>query len=246
MRSFIQQFTLSFFKVITKFITFITRTTFRIRIGACDLSTKTAKISNLTCVKISTIIIIIPILVILLGVYLIFRRDSIEGVVPVAVFFIVFGVAFLLFSLYFNKYGSTRIYNALKDYGVKYVDNQKYQKGSFEFTYDSYGKDGTKYVLIDSDDYDFELHKTAINLAIDIDAESLQMIYEYLKSYSKETNQKSSVVIVKLNSKIELTYDYSNSVFKHTMYRVYDGSDEDPNEDYNKLYSYTQNLVKVT
>lgn len=188
----------------------------------------------------STIIIIIPILVILLGVYLIFRRDSIEGVVPVAVFFIVFGVAFLLFSLYFNKYGSTRIYNALKDYGVKYVDNQKYQKGSFEFTYDSYGKDGTKYVLIDSDDYDFELHKTAINLAIDIDAESLQMIYEYLKSYSKETNQKSSVVIVKLNSKIELTYDYSNSVFKHTMYRVYDGSDEDPNEDYNKLYSYPE------
>lgn len=190
--------------------------------------------------NLSTIIIIIPILVILLGVYLIFRRDSIEGVVPVAVFFIVFGVAFLLFSLYFNKYGSTRIYNALKNYGVKYVDNQKYQKGSFEFTYDSYGKDGTKYVLIDSDDYDFELHKTAINLAIDIDAESLQMIYEYLKSYSKETNQKSSVVIVKLNSKIELTYDYSNSVFKHTMYRVYDGSDEDPNEDYNKLYSYPE------
>ena len=190
--------------------------------------------------NLSTIIIIIPILVILLGLYLIFRRDSIEGVVPAAVFFIVFGVAFLLFSIYFNKYGSSRIYNALKDYGVKYVDNQKYQKGSFEFTYDSYGKDGTKYVLIDSDDYDFELHKTAINLAIDIDAESLQMIYEYLKSYSKETNQKSSVVIVKLNSKIELTYDYSNSVFKHTMYRVYDGSDEDPNEDYNELYSHPE------
>lgn len=154
---------------------------------------------------------------------------------PPAVFFIVFGVGFLIIAIYYNNYGSSRIYYALKDYWVKYVDYQKYQKGSFEFSYDFFGNNGTKYILIDSDDYNFELHKTAINLAIDINEESLQMIYEYLKTYAEETQQNSSVVIVKLNSKIELTYDYNNSMFKHSMYTVYRG-----NEDYNYLYSHQE------
>ena len=151
------------------------------------------------------------------------------------IFFLCFGVIILIGGAIYSKIGNYNFHKIFKEYDVEYIGDGLYRKGSFEFYFESVG-DSQVYTIKDSDDYNFNLHYDIINYLRKMDKDTLESIYSYLKSSSKENDGPITLTIIERNKKTELTYDIINHEFRHKVVKIFEGDSEDPNPDYNHLY----------